>query len=141
MKMLRLIAVFFISVCVVKVHAQNLQFGKSKLIDSKRDTVPSGKVWKIESFVYKLPPANCPTGSTAINITDSIVLNGNKIGVRAQRFTGTVTYQAGSQGVAATSPNLVIWEQKTPMWIPAGTTLSAAGGVLYINVLEFNETP
>jgi len=123
-----------------QVGAQNLQFGKSKLIDSKTDTVPVGKVWKVESFMFSKAITDCPTNTTPVNITDSIVLNGNKMPVRAQRFVGTIVNYYLS-ATAASSPEFIIWEQKTPMWLPAKTTLSAGRGVLYINVLEFNETP
>ena len=140
MKVLRLIAVFFVSAFVVRSNAQNLQFGKSKLIDSKTDTVPAGKVWKVESFMFSKAITDCPTNTIPVNITDSIVLNGHKMPVRAQRFVGTiVSYYVNA--TAASSPEFIIWEQKTPMWLPAKTTLSAGRGVLYINVLEFNETP
>jgi hypothetical protein len=122
------------------VSAQNLQYGKSKLISSKTDTVPAGKVWKVESFMYAKAIENCPSTTTPINITDSVVLNGNKMPVRAQRFVGTiVSYYVNA--TAASSPEFIIWEQKTPMWLPAGTTLAAGTGVLYINVLEFKEAP
>jgi hypothetical protein len=90
--------------------------------------------------MYAKAIENCPSTTTPINITDSVVLNGNKMPVRAQRFVGTiVSYYVNA--TAASSPEFIIWEQKTPMWLPAGTTLAAGTGVLYINVLEFKEAP
>jgi len=121
-----------------RLCAQNLQFGKTKLIDSKTDTVPVGKVWKIENFTYSKSLANCPTGGSTVNITDSIVLNGNKMAVRAQRFSGVEDLRGWGTSLA---PEYLLWEQKTPLWLPAGTTLSAGRGVLYISVLEFKEAP
>jgi hypothetical protein len=119
------------------VVAQNLQFGKTKFIDSKADTVPAGKVWKIESFVYSQSIATCPTTATSVNISDSIILNGRNMMVRAQRFSGF--YQAWSNHTWG--PEFFLWEQKTPMWLPTGTTIAAGRGVMYISVLEFKESP
>ncbi len=117
--------------------AQNLQFGKTKFIDSKTDTVPAGKVWKIESFVYSQSIAVCPTSNTSLNISDSIILNGRNLMVRAQRFSGL--HQAWSNHTWG--PEFFLWEQKTPMWLPTGTTIAAGRGVMYISVLEFKESP
>jgi hypothetical protein len=119
-------------------QGQNLQFGKTKLIDSKTDTVPKGKIWKIESFVYSKTLADCPGSGATVNISDSIVLNGNKLSVRAQRFAGMVDWRNWN---TSPSPEFLVWEQKTPMWLPAGTTLASGRGVLYISILEFNDVP
>jgi hypothetical protein len=119
------------------LSAQNLQFGLTKLVGSKQDTVPSGKIWKIESFVYSRTLADCPGGSTSINLSDSIVLNGFNTAVRAQRFAGLWhPWRSDTYG-----PEFFLWEQKTPMWLPSGTTLAAGTGVRYISILEFKETP
>ena len=118
--------------------AQNLQFGKTKLIESKTDTVPKGKVWKVESFIYSKTVTDCPTGASSINISDSIAINGNKLAVRVQRFSGLHDNWRYGYGW---SPEFFLWEQKTPMWFPAGTTLATGRGVLYISVLEFNDIP
>jgi len=120
----------------VKLGAQNLQYGKSKLIDSKTDTVPSGRAWKVEGFVFANTLANCPGSYAVVNIDDSIVLNGHKMAVRTQRF-----YGPSSNSWGAISPEYVLWQQATPMWLPAGATLAAGRGVKFINVLEFKETP
>jgi hypothetical protein len=132
-----LVWVFFIS-AVSGLGAQNLQFGKTKLIDTKTDTVPKGKIWKMEGFVYSQAIVNCPTSGTTLNISDSIVFNGNKMMVRAQRFSGLFE---NSWDNYAWAPEFFLWEQKTPLWLPAGTTLAAGRGVMYISILEFNEAP
>jgi hypothetical protein len=132
------ISILLILFCGIKLQAQNLQFGKSKLIDSKTDTVPAGKVWKVESFIYSKTVTDCPTGASSVNISDSISINGNKLAVRVQRFSGLHDNWRYGYGW---SPEFFLWEQKTPMWFPAGTTLSTGRGVLYISVLEFNDVP
>lgn len=129
--------IFFL--CIgTNAQGQNLQFGKTKLVDSKTDTVPAGKIWKIESFVYSKTLADCPGSGATVNISDSIVLNGNKLSVRAQRFAGLVDWRNWN---TSPSPEFLVWEQKTPMWLPSGTTLAAGRGVLYISVLEFKDVP
>ena len=120
------------------LSAQNLQFGLTKLVGSKQDTVPTGKIWKIESFVYSRTLADCPGGSTSINLSDSIVLNGYKTAVRAQRFSGLWNQWNPTNTFG---PEFFLWEQKLPMWLPSGTTLAAGTGVRYISILEFKETP
>ena len=123
---------------VGSAYSQNLQFGKTRLIGSKTDTVPTGTVWKVETIIYKQGIVTCPTSGVSINISDSIALDGTKMMVRAQRFSGlyeNTTYRF------AHAPEFLVWEQKLPMWLPAGSTLAAGRGVFYLSVLEFNETP
>jgi hypothetical protein len=135
--MMRLLMIFIFTVLGIgKLSAQNLQYGKAKLIDSKVDTVPAGRAWKLEGFVFTNSIANCPSSSTEVNITDSILLNGNNFAVRAQRFFGPTYTSRGS-----TAPTYLIWKQETPLWLPAGTTLAAGRGVSYINIIEFKESP
>ena len=138
MRLFGCVILLFVVGSGTRLSAQNLQFGRTKLIDSKTDTVPTGKIWKIENFTYSKSLANCPTGGATVNITDSIVLNGNKMAVRAQRFSGVEDLRGWSTSLA---PEYLLWEQRTPLWLPAGTTLSAGRGVLYISVLEFKEAP
>jgi hypothetical protein len=88
--------------------------------------------------VYSQAIVNCPTSGTTLNISDSIVFNGNKMMVRAQRFSGLFEYSWDNY---AWAPEFFLWEQKTPLWLPAGTTLAAGRGVMYISILEFNEAP
>jgi hypothetical protein len=135
---IRLITVLVLMLSGMALKGQNLQFGKTKLIESKTDTVPAGKVWKVESFIFSKTAPDCPTGASNVNISDSIAINGNKLAVRVQRFSGL--HDNWRYGYAW-SPEFFLWEQKTPMWLPSGTTLAAGRGVLYISVLEFNDVP
>jgi hypothetical protein len=135
---IKLITILVLMFSGMPLNSQNLQFGKTKLIESKTDTVPAGKVWKVESFIYSKTVTDCPTGASSINISDSIAINGNKLAVRVQRFSGLHDNWRYGYGW---SPEFFLWEQKTPMWFPAGTTLATGRGVLYISVLEFNDIP
>jgi hypothetical protein len=134
---MRMLIVFIVTTLGINaLSAQNLQYGKAKLIDSKVDTVPTGRAWKLEGFVFSNTISNCPGSWTTINIDDSIVLNGHKMAVRSQRLYGSSSNSSG-----ALSPEYIIWKQETPMWLPAGSTLSAGRGVKFINVIEFKEVP
>lgn len=133
---LEIVILLFAILGISNLSAQNLQYGKAKLIDSKTDTVPSGRSWKLEGFVFNHTIANCPSTHSTVNVDDSIVLNGHKMAVRSQRFYGA-TWNSGG----AVSPQYFLWKQDIPMWLPAGSTLAAGRGVKFINVIEFKEVP
>ncbi|MEY4003390.1 MAG: hypothetical protein RIT07_1432 [Bacteroidota bacterium] len=119
------------------LNAQNLEFVDARMVDSKTDTVPTGRIWKVESIVYSQGVTLCPTSSNYINISDSITLNGKGMMVRAQRFSGLHPGWSSQ----AFSPEFIVWEQKLPMWLPSKTTVAAGRGVMYLSVLEFKKTP
>ncbi len=137
-KIFTLIAFVFLLPTTSKAQG-DLQFSKVKLI-STQDTVPSGKMWKIESFIYSQPIPN-----SSVNITQdaSIALNGQIINIRSTRFSapwaGTI-WGCGCS-VSAYGAAYEIWEQKLPIWLPAGTIVGVDIGVLYISALEFNVIP
>lgn len=124
--MKKIYILFFICFISTFVFAQsNLQYSQAKLI-STNDTVPVGKVWKVEGVIYSSQIGS--TGNYNYNLTDNILINGSTVAFRRVSWY--------SNGV---SVNLsVLWEQKFPLWFPAGTTLAPSTGVLYINVVEFN---
>jgi len=126
-KLFTLIAIIFSS----SLYAQNnLQFSQVKLISSN-DTVPAGKVWKVESFIYSSEIVSMSITNSSYDAVDKIFLNGSHVAVRKSSFESYYYYQASS----------ILWEQKVPMWLNAGTTIAPSIGVLYINVMEFNITP
>ncbi len=95
----------------------NLQFNKVKLV-SATDTVPTNKVWKVESITYPSLTSNI------IMYNSYILINGGTTQVR--------TYQSSSA---------IFWEMKYPFWLPAGTTISVSSNVNLISVIEYNITP
>jgi hypothetical protein len=126
------------SLSILSKAQGNLQFNKAKLV-STIDTVPSGKVWKIESIIYSstIVDALCNTSTNnscnSNSKSDNIIINGNSVTIR-QSSTVTGSYNFGY----STS---LLWEQKLPIWLNQGNTISSSNGVLYVNVLEFNITP
>jgi hypothetical protein len=128
-----LIAAFLIS---NQAGAQTLQFSQVKLVTTQ-ETVPPGKVWKIESVIYNIPydqssiqsssSANCATyyyRSAAISI------NGipTKVG-------------SGSQPAAYSSVDYMHSYTILPVWLPAGSTLSGGPCNNQVSVIEFTVVP
>lgn len=107
------------------LSAQNtLQYNRTLLVNSLQ-TVPAGKVWKVES-VLTSANLNINTGSSSHQVqTSAIVVNGSTIYVSS----------TWGNNQAIGSLNLT----KLPIWLPAGTTLNVSTNVNSISVIEFNE--
>lgn len=105
-----------------KLHAQsNLQFGKVKLV-TLADTVPLGKIWKIESIII---PENCYN-----YYYRKILINNQTIIVSHTVF--------GSQFVSNTNGVALNEMMKLPAWLPEGTVLAAYQNCGIISLIEFN---
>ncbi|HRS53715.1 MAG TPA: hypothetical protein P5250_03325 [Bacteroidales bacterium] len=115
------ICILFIGFCSQNlIHAQ-LQYNGVKLI-SNSQTVPSGKVWKVESILSNQYDIQNISVSGA-----KILVNGNSIYLvnRTSTCNSSIAY----------------FPEQMPMWLPAGTTLAPSTGVVYISVIEFNIVP
>lgn len=100
----------------------NLQFNQVKLV-STIETVPNGKVWKVESITYNAPLPYIGSSSAGADVC--------KISINSiDQIVRSFTYQYN--GGAA------VWEQSFPIWLPAGSTLAGSNGVNQISVIEFN---
>ena len=131
MKLLKLYHLFLLILIlsISQVEAQNLSFSNPKLIESA-DTVPVGKTYKVESFVFSREIPWLPLSSSwpYQNVQDDfILLNSNNVSVRSVRL--------GSNG------GTQLWEQKLPIWLPSGTIIAPSTGVRYINIIEFSSIP
>ncbi len=106
--------------------AQSLQFSRVVLVTNLQ-TVPAGKVWKVESAMLTASMGiNTGTSSyqshTAVLRVDGQSINlrhtfGNANGVHSQELS------------------------RLPMWLPAGTTLEPSTNVGQISVIEFTVVP
>lgn len=99
----------------------SLQYNRVLLVSASQ-TVPAGRVWKVESI-------GC-NQETEQNIGISgprIVVNGTNI---------FLTDRVGMP----TSSN-AFFPSMLPMWLPAGATLAAGTGVQWVSVLEFLVSP
>jgi hypothetical protein len=105
----------------------NLEFNQVKLVGSTTETVPAGKIWKIESALSS-SSLSISTGTTSTqNVTTNIVINGTNVVVKS------------SWGSSYASS--AIETTDLPIWLPAGTTLQSGNNVFRISVIEFNIVP
>ena len=113
----------------------NLQFNQVKLVTST-ETVPVGKVWKIESVIYNI--AATASGYQASNGS----CNSSTYESTSIEIAGIPT-KVGQGTQAASYSNLQYTHSYTilPLWIPAGTTLSGGTCLNKISVIEFNIIP
>jgi hypothetical protein len=93
-----------------------------------QETVPVGKVWKIESVIYS---ASVGSVSSSLTQDDQIKIDGAAHVVRSAR-SGNGGYNGASY---------FVWEQHYPIWLYGGQTLQAWVNVARINVIEFNIIP
>lgn len=108
----------------------NLQFNQVKLVTSL-ETVPVGKVWKIESVIYNIALTatgyQAGTGSCHSSTYESTAIE----------IAGTPT-KVGQGTQPASYSNLAYTHSYTilPLWIPAGTTLSGGTCLNKISVIK-----
>ncbi len=109
----------------------NLQFNQAKLITTVQ-TVPVGKVWKVESAQYGGGTTFVISNSGPIPIigTMSITVNAIPIYLNPINTSGSYVY-----------PSILSNGQSFPMWLPAGSTLATGTNTAFINVIEFNIIP
>jgi len=104
----------------------NLQFNQVKLVGAQ-ETVPVGKVWKIES-VLNNATLQINTSTTAEqNKATQILINGNGILI------------ATTWGNSYATSSVV--STQLPIWLPEGTNLAASTNVFRVSVIEFNVMP
>jgi len=126
--MKRLVFPLFLLIFVGFYHAQgNLQFNQVKMVFAQ-ETVPVGKVWKIESVIYS---ASVGSVSSSLTQVDQFKIDGAAHVVRSAR-SGNGGYNGASY---------FVWEQHYPIWLYGGQTLQAWVNVARINVIEFNIIP
>jgi hypothetical protein len=124
---MRIIVVIISFFSVVSIAAQgNLQFNQAKLVSTVQ-TVPAGKVWKVESIQYQGGPA--------------FYLNTQ--GIRS--IEGTLSFQINGVVIYPSlhymATNGAVPFQSFPIWLPAGSTLAAGSGTAFLSVIEFNIVP
>ena len=114
----------------------NLQFNQVKLVTTL-ETVPAGKVWKVESVIY-----NIPSGSNTYqtgNYGDCSASDYNKSAITVDGIptkVGQGTTPLGYSSGYYTHTYTIL-----PFWLPAGATLSGGVCLNKISVIEFNIIP
>jgi len=110
---------------------QTLQFSQVLLVSSNTQTVPAGKVWKVENILAS--SSLVASGNQTVNF--SISVDNSQVFVAGANSQVNV-YNQGVQSMSSTSNQLV-----QPIWLPAGSTLSAGQNVFRVSVIEFTVVP
>jgi len=131
----------------------NLQFNQVKLVTTL-ETVPAGKVWKVESALtgeerYPTSGTTLPSNSRFIQVNgNSICIHEEHVATTGVGFNGCCGggFWMNNVGMAVNSTTPVLVQvsgqpTKLPLWLPSGTTLAAGSKVSSISVVEFNVLP
>ena len=125
--------IVFIGLSVFMNAQGNLQFSQVKLVTTS-ETVPAGKVWKIENILPGVRPTTTSWGNSTLDFT--ININNQTVYYLSSESKGNVGGN-GQTGISSISVGI----GNSPIWLPAGSILSAGTNVLSVNVLEFNLVP
>jgi hypothetical protein len=124
------------------VCAQTLSFSRVLTVDATPQTVPAGKVWKVENMVvpsgmFSSTSSNTSTPSPSNTFT--FFLNG--VENSATTLGGDI--QAGYNGSTSSSTRIVMVpdRQMFPLWLPAASTLATGSGISLFSVIEFTVNP
>lgn len=125
-------AVFFL-LSFLGLGQYNLQMNQVLLVSNTIQTVPAGKVWKVESYMQAGigAPDMIEIGGTC-SLSDRhhpMIVNGQSYYL----INGSPGH--GSSGVFLATSNIL------PMWLPSGSTLRTACVKDFISVIEFNLVP
>lgn len=124
--------------------SQGLQFSRVLLVEATQQSVPAGKVWKVESVMpstsYGRASASYYTLPSPTLANDYvIIINSNNVFLGDATAGVTSGYTGGSN--AASEIFLGVNASLFPMWLPENTTLAASNNIKYISVIEFTIVP
>ena len=110
-----------------------LKYNQTLLVGAQQ-TVPSGRVWKVESVLTSSGLTSGISVSTSQIVSNyaTILVDGTPIYVEGVIYTNYSSY-----GKAMTD----LQPTRLPLWLPANTTLEASANVAKISVVEFIEVP
>lgn len=118
-------------------NAQTLQFSQVKLVGSVMETVPAGKVWKVESVMSTstMVPSTGTLDNTYYSVSKIVEINGQNIVIsRASRYTQSNSRYNSESTTDVSVSNVT----ELPLWLPAGTTLRASTNATSVSIIEFN---
>jgi hypothetical protein len=129
-------------ICFCAVQAQNktLAFNQVLLINSTPQTVPVGKVWKVEGVAGQrvIQYQFASNSNTDYNPANCLItINGAGISVLQTVATGAGNGN-GNGGLGYSGFAYAASPTTFPLWLPEGTSLAASTNVSYISVVEFN---
>jgi len=123
------------------VYSQSLTFNQVKLI-STVETVPVGKVWKVENVMVTGGLSSSSTTNTSTPsgvVIYTYFVDGIEYSIT--KVSGSVTSGLNSSTSSSSRVYLGIDRAIFPFWLPAGSTLAVGSGLARFSVLEFNVVP
>lgn len=118
---------------IVGYGQYNLQLNQVVLVSNTQQTVPAGKVWKVESYMQAgiAAPDMIEVGGSCVysDRHHPMIVNGQTY------FLINGSPGHGSSGTFLAASNIL------PMWLPAGSTLRTACAKDVLSVIEFNLVP
>ena len=128
-----LFAIVLALLSFVGLGQYNLQLNQVVLVSNTLQTVPAGKVWKVESYMQAgiaAPDMIEVGGSCAYSDRHHpMIVNGQTY------FLINGSPGHGSSGTFLAASNIL------PLWLPAGATLRTACAKDVLSVIEFNLVP
>jgi hypothetical protein len=115
--------------------AQSLAFSQVKLVTAQ-ETVPAGKVWKVESVIYNIPEASPSIQSSSGSCTSG---NYNMASITIDGIPTKVGN--GSMPTSYSNANYINTYTMLPVWLPEGKTLSGGSCLNKVSVIEFTIVP
>lgn len=119
---------------VAEMKAQSgLNFSQVIMLNNNSQTVPTGKVWKVESIMSGLAypiGSNCTSPTNNGNYGTAFFIDNNIY------FTD-VAYNAGTNY----SSIMFTGSRALPMWLSAGTSIKTACSTSIATVIEFDIVP
>ena len=130
-----LIFLVFVTMGLCVMAQGNLQFNQVKLVTTL-ETVPAGKVWKVESVIYNIAPTatGYQSGAGSCNSTSYESTAIEVAGVPTK--VGQGTQPASYSSLFYTHSYTIL-----PLWLPTGTSLSGGTCLNKVSVIEFNIIP
>ena len=122
---------FFLLISLSFRAQGNLQFNQALRVSNTPQTVPVGKVWKVESYLENEGDnsPNYATGCTNLGYHRPLTINNYNY-----YFVGSIAY-GNTAFVQLTNAN------KLPVWLKAGDIIKTTCIQDFASVLEFNIVP
>lgn len=130
----------------IGVGQPTLEFSRVVLV-SAEETVPVGKVWKVEAALGPATTTSQNTNSLSTTPTlpssHIILVNGSTVSISSQGYLGSSI--TGTGNTSGTSLRLITVGKEfctsLPFWLPENSTLEAGSNVNAISVIEFTVNP
>lgn len=126
----KILGIWVMFVCQMTFGQGNLQFSQVLTISNTDQTVPAGKVWKIESYQQHTVGigATISMGCTSLSNSRPYYIDGY--------------YFCDIKGTGTGASNILYIAQNSfPIWLKAGQTCRTSCPGDFLSVLEFNIVP